>query len=543
MFALQKSEQEDDGEYELDELNTDMEYTETDIESEYDNISRRKSYPPDASEDPTHHLLGVPGTHKTDRHDPFHGTHTCQCQHAYNDQRGAYQSMVVTAVLEKRPEHIINSDGDEIDGNHGNRKHLVDGSHHHHGYYANEVSSDIDSDQELLNTAHDRRSKADAMTSYECIHCGSCNTNNNCSSRQMNKQARSNTCPEHSKKRISFYDNVPNQSSKTKNNGTSCSLYVDLPPEKHKDKEASCYVDLPPKCDDFDVHSDNYKRDVNDDSYIVDLHPRNPRELQDSSTMFHEYNYFHVSNNTKRLLCEENRPHTGDREHLSEVDLSRVSLRSQSVTENLSSLASKHPAPGEHEPQSCPQTPMMEETSAASHDHMVCFSQAYGSSLNRQVQNKRANSGSYYGDMCSSNRQNGGDVSSMTSVDRETGVGFVLSSPYTSVMSLARDNYHNCVTPISEVGVGTRTKPNSLAGVQPSYNRDNTTHNIQLPVHRSIDPITGADQPSTSTNHNMVEHELANQTAEAMSCHYPNVVIGQLTPDGYYTPSTDEDSD
>jgi len=115
VFAFQKSEQED-MDYELDDINTDVEYTETDFESECEggkspahHVHRSRSFhhldPGNAHDSPARLPLVQPDS-------PLHLP--CRCRHGdgrygdgrlvdgrHGDGRGGYQKMVVTAVMEK----------------------------------------------------------------------------------------------------------------------------------------------------------------------------------------------------------------------------------------------------------------------------------------------------------------------------------------------------------------------------------------------------------------------------------------------------------
>ena len=152
VFAFQKSEQEDAADYELDDINTDVEYTETEFESETESIRPRKSISQASGSSPVAggsgigavaggsgfggSAVGGGGGGESDYENsparrplvghtlqgdseaedsPVRRQHTCRCGGA--DPRGQYQRMVVTAVLEKphRPASIGTHPGSDDD--------------------------------------------------------------------------------------------------------------------------------------------------------------------------------------------------------------------------------------------------------------------------------------------------------------------------------------------------------------------------------------------------------------------------------------------
>ncbi|KAK2161461.1 hypothetical protein LSH36_116g04011 [Paralvinella palmiformis] len=446
VFALQKSEQEDEeGDYELDELNTDIEFTETDVESEYDNISRRKSYPLDASEDPSHRLLAAPMTHRQRLHDPFLGVHRCQCQHGH-DNRGAYQTMVVAAVLEK---HTA-SDSEDCETK------LVNGKN----YTPYSGDTDGESDHELLYSPQCRVMDHSGSfpydeNNYRCVYCQGSNTNNNCS--RTDNQPRS-SCINHFTDNVMLqsslvegaYDNVQTIGSNCKcmkHSNPSC-LYVALPPEKDEGKVSKgkqCYVKLPSKYqnnddddddDDYDdIGIDYYDLSSNSGSCVIDLHPevasRRPNSLRLSSNS----SYFNMDDN----YDWPSRSYDGN-----DFRTSHSSMRSRSVTENLSTYASI-PACPEYNMQSCPETPLMDQYGSSSQENPIGFNLAHGSgslpynySTNRQIVSNMK-----FSDSMLNNETRITQTSSTTSIEQRTGFSFVLSSPYSSLVSLMR-------APISE---------------------------------------------------------------------------------------------
>ena len=100
VFALQKSEQDTDPDYEMDEYNTDMEFTETDYDSETDYHESFRMRSPGATNSPARQPLVSPSTPSKVRLVCSHGTQT-------GDPRGKYQQ--ITSPCEPG---VMNDDND-----------------------------------------------------------------------------------------------------------------------------------------------------------------------------------------------------------------------------------------------------------------------------------------------------------------------------------------------------------------------------------------------------------------------------------------------
>ena len=211
VFSLQKSEQEDDGEYELDDMPTDMEYTETDYNTESDTESiKHKRSPANLkrmAERRTQRIqqressvaIGLleEETSKTSSRRPLvadSGTqieseaedsplpvrHVCRCG---ADPRGAYQRMVVTAILEKPHGQSIAGGGRGVGGGGGGgsesgdsdtelRTKYIEKLRKHYYALAQTASSDIDSENEgcpiskppIINVTY-----VDDPPAYDCL--------------------------------------------------------------------------------------------------------------------------------------------------------------------------------------------------------------------------------------------------------------------------------------------------------------------------------------------------------------------------------------
>ncbi len=160
VFALQKSEQEDDGEYELDDMITDIEYTETDFESETESLKqirspvamprvhRRTMHQIRSSDNiegsPSRRPLVTERQTESDPEDsPGPGRHVCHCGGTM-DPRGAYQRMVVTAILE-RPSRNGN---EGADSDSELRTRYIEKLKKHYYALAQTAGSDVESENE-----------------------------------------------------------------------------------------------------------------------------------------------------------------------------------------------------------------------------------------------------------------------------------------------------------------------------------------------------------------------------------------------------------
>ena len=131
VFVLQKSDQDTDPDYEMDEYNTDMEFTETDSDTDYNESFHVLS--PRATNSPARQPLVSPSMQSSGRLVCSHSTQT-------GDTRGKYQQITSPSDAGIQNEDNDDSDNDDIPlrSTYSNKK-----------YYAfATVSSDVNSDQD-----------------------------------------------------------------------------------------------------------------------------------------------------------------------------------------------------------------------------------------------------------------------------------------------------------------------------------------------------------------------------------------------------------
>lgn len=263
VFAFQKSEQTDEADYEMDDMNTDIEYTETEFESETDSVKPRKSLShtgvcieSDYENSPVRRPLVTNIQQESEIEDSPVRQHVCRCG---ADPRGQYQRMVVTAVLEKpnRSSHIIVSDEESGTDPRSRYMQKINPHYYYPGYGG--ISSDIESDPEamqkppVINVTY-----ADAPPAYDSLDY------------YTSQQKHSHTIqadvekyyhhqfpgpPEVTLGRVDVhYENLPCQDMQVQTDKSfpeAAVVYVDLPPMKEKkfpfEEPSVEIVDLPPK--------------------------------------------------------------------------------------------------------------------------------------------------------------------------------------------------------------------------------------------------------------------------------------------------------
>ncbi len=253
VFALQKSEQETDIEYELEELNTDIEYTETEFESETDSLKLRQSVSQqggdsDFESSPARRPL-VPLQRESEADESPIRYHRCQCG-ATADPRGAYQQMMVTAVLEKPLHHASASEDSDAEIT---TRYLKKLNKTYYGFAT--VPSDVESDHEsysmnmrpppMINITY-----VDDPPSYESIQ--------HASQQQVTVQIENCQLPSNlvrqNKMDLVYQNSLAMEYGKKSPYGASV-VFVELPPENCKKRpldgsdEPVVFVNLPPKPD------------------------------------------------------------------------------------------------------------------------------------------------------------------------------------------------------------------------------------------------------------------------------------------------------
>ena len=139
VFALQKSEQEEEGELELDDLPTDFEYTETEIESDPERSVSGHVPSEEEEGSPARRPLVTAGQRQLDSE--LEEIQPGKCHRCGADARGSYQRLVVAAVLEKPLLAGLQAEEGNCDG----YLHKL----HQHYYGIAAVPSDNDSDHDI----------------------------------------------------------------------------------------------------------------------------------------------------------------------------------------------------------------------------------------------------------------------------------------------------------------------------------------------------------------------------------------------------------
>ena len=222
IFALQKSEQED---MELEDYNTDLELTETDFDSENESLTGRPAS--------LHSFQSNTVAHKPDALPPK------KSSRLGDDKRGAYQKMVVTAVLEKQIHHSDSEEETEATELTAYTKHVRE----YGGVIPMPTQYKSDSDSQSLTVFNTSSVNASCAEDHSVQHNMVLNSENNAEilSAVSNKES------------INRYngDSVDNSSAirscpKNKSEDSStCVLYVNLPPQTTSNRGSVICVKIP----------------------------------------------------------------------------------------------------------------------------------------------------------------------------------------------------------------------------------------------------------------------------------------------------------